>query len=238
MCSAVSRRMRDHGSTRSPSQGSAAGWRDGRAGWRAGGRGSGAGECAGAGGCRRKLPAGPPARLPAFDVADDVVLRHPARDAAARNRGDVEVVLRRHLPHQRRGPAAEPVLGGLRAVARGCGGERSRRTRRRRRPRARTPGRTGAAAAGAVAGGGAAGAGAGRGASAQREPARVGAAAGGRAGLGLDPRHHRLHRDRLLLPAPGSRPASRRSVRGSPRRPCRWRSRTSARRASPDRPPS
>ena len=54
----------------------------------------------------------------------------------------------------------------------------------------------------------------------------------------LDARDHRLHRHRLPFAAPESPRACPPTAPGSPRPPCPWRSRRSARRASPRRRPS
>ena len=57
----------------------------------------------------------PPVHLPA-DEPEDVVLGHAARDAGAANLRDVDVVLLRDLPHERRRPLADRVLGASMAA--------------------------------------------------------------------------------------------------------------------------
>ena len=181
-------------------------------------------------------------RRAGLEIAQDVVLGHAAGEAGARDRADVEVVLGGHLPDQRRRPRAEPLLGGLAAAV----------GRRRRRP-AREPaarrGRGSWAAARRAARarprcGRGAGCGAARCASGRRRRRRGGR--GGRGGGGWEPARRRgataapasvsilattvctatvcPSGTRISASTPAPAPGSR-------RRPCRWRSRRSARRA-------
>src|SRR6476661_6987670 len=92
MCSAVSFRMRDQGSTRSPGHASTAGAAVGVGAAAAAGRaatGSGAlgrGGGGGGGGGREGGGGG-------LDVAQDVVLGHPAGEPRSGNRAQIQVVL-------------------------------------------------------------------------------------------------------------------------------------------------
>ena len=217
------------GSTRSPSQGSTAA------------AGAGARGCGAAGDrlgnrCGRGCAPATAGGSAAVDVADHVVLGDPPREPGARNLAQIQAVLGGHLAHQgverrRSAPRRSPL--------RRC----SRRHCRRGTSRGRTGG--GRPASGRPAecsaafgrrrwaprsrlgrGGGAAGAGA-DGAGPRRGSGSL-PRAGGR--LGVDPRHHRLHRDGLALLHQDLAQHSRGRGRDL-RPPCRWRSRRSARRA-------
>src|SRR2546430_16647791 len=63
-------------------------------------------------------------RRTALDEAENVLLRHAAREARARNRRDVDLVLGGDLANQGSGLAAQSLLGGLNAPVplRGNGG--------------------------------------------------------------------------------------------------------------------
>ena len=105
MWSAVSLRMRDHGSTRSPSHGSTPGP---------------------AGGCRgdnRRWRQGPATTLgrgsSRLDEAEDVFLGDAAGVSGTRNRTDIDVVLGCDLPDQGSGLPPQPILRRLGAVAGG-----------------------------------------------------------------------------------------------------------------------
>ena len=75
--------------------------------------------------CLPGLPCLP--RLPClFEVVEDVVLGHAARDAGPVDLRDIDVMFLRELPHQRRRPVARDVVHGhrrlrLRAVPEACG---------------------------------------------------------------------------------------------------------------------
>ena len=213
MCSAVSLRMRDQGSSdRLPTDRPPDTRR--RAGAAARGRASAG---AGAGAARRGRGRGGGAR---FDVGDHVVLRDPSRHAGARQWSRCRVRARRRSC----APAASSCgAGAPRAVsAPPLDGRR----------RGRWPPGSGAGA----------GAGGGGGRSGSAAPAAGAGARSGAAGAGAPgqqrPRRPRSRSARRRpgrqpsgLPAPGSRPGRPRSAPGSRRRPCRWRSRRSVRHA-------
>src|SRR2546426_3110569 len=49
----------------------------------------------------------------ALDEAEDILLGHAAGESRTRNRRNVDAVVRRDLPHERRGAAAQTLLGSL-----------------------------------------------------------------------------------------------------------------------------
>src|SRR3954452_19620908 len=127
MWSAVGFRILDHGSTRSPSQGSTSG--------AAGLRGCGAATglsvleigldgAAPLPTCPASPP--PPPRSPA-DIAQHVVLGHPAGQPGALDGADVDVVLGCHLADYRRRFPPEPVFHTFRSAV--SAGSISNRTR-------------------------------------------------------------------------------------------------------------
>ena len=154
MWSAVSLRIRLHGSTRSPGHGF-----DRRAPALRRRAGSGGTAGSGAAGHGRPCRRGRRGRRCAgrLEEAQDVLLGHAPGDAGARNGADVDAVLGGDLPHQRRGAPAQPLFGRFRTGGcrrLGCRGQGRGRSRRgvRRRPGRRRGGR-GAGAAAARGGG-------------------------------------------------------------------------------------
>ncbi len=210
----MSFRIRDHGSTRSPSQGSTGRRRR----QRGGGDAREAGRQAARDGAEQVLPRFPASPLPRSDVAQHVVLGDPTCEAGAGYRADVHVVLGGHAANHRGRFPPQPLLGGLRRpVAPGgiCHGPSLRAGsrgnspwRRRRwlsaavaalgRSRWRRSDRSGRSPGGSRGLGGCRCVGCG---CCRRAGAlgcgRFGRRTGG--GIGFDPGHHGLDRDRLTL---------------------------------------